>query len=111
MANKITEKRKMALMYFKRKLLAALGDDVLALKLFGSQARGNFRKDSDIDVLIVLKSLSRKKKDFIMDLTTKILFEYGVDVSPIIYSQKEFNYYNGLPSVFMQILKREAMPL
>ena len=109
--NKIREKRKRALMDFKKKLLSALGDDILVLKLFGSQARGDFRKDSDIDVLIVLNSLSRKKKDFIMDLTTQILLEYGVDISPIIYSKKEYDYYNRLPTVFMQILKREAVPL
>lgn len=111
MADKIKEKRKMALMDFKKGLLLTLGKDVLVLKLFGSQARGDFRSDSDIDVLIVLRSLSRKKKDFIMDLTTKILLEYGVDISPIIYSQKEFNYYSRLPSVFLQILKREAVQL
>ena len=111
METKIKEKRKMALMNFKRKLLAAFGKDVLELKVFGSQVRGDFRKDSDIDVLIVLKSLSSKKQQFIIDLTTQILFEYGIVVSPHVYSLREYSYLNRLPSVFMQILKREAVPL
>lgn len=98
-------------MEFKRKLLSALGKDILELKLFGSQAKGNFRKDSDIDVLIVLRSLSPKKEDFIIDLTCQILFDFGVVISPHIYSQEEYSYLNHLPSIFMQILKREALPL
>lgn len=107
----ILKKREKALREFKRRLLLVLGKDVLELKLFGSQTRGNFKKDSDIDVLIVLRSLSPKKEDFIIDLTCQILFDFGVVISPHIYSKKEYSYLNHLPSVFMQILKREALPL
>jgi predicted nucleotidyltransferase len=31
--------------------------EVLDIKLFGSKARGNFKEDSDIDVLVLLKKL------------------------------------------------------
>ena len=34
-----------------------LGDELLGLALFGSWARGEAREDSDVDVLVVLKSL------------------------------------------------------
>ena len=111
MKNKSAEKRKIALMNFKKELLVILGKEVLELKVFGSQARGDFRKDSDIDVLIVLKSLSSKKQQFIIDLTNQILFEYGIVISPHVYSLREYSYLNRPPTVFMQILKREAVPL
>lgn len=111
MENKTSKKRKIALLDFKKKITKGLGGEILTLKLFGSQARGDFKKNSDIDVLIVLKSVSRKKEDFIIDLTTQILFKYGVNISPHIYSQKEYSYLNKLPSVFMQILNKEALSL
>jgi predicted nucleotidyltransferase len=40
---------------FKQKLLARFKDDLISLVLFGSVARGKARKESDIDVLIILK--------------------------------------------------------
>jgi predicted nucleotidyltransferase len=40
---------------FKRKLLARFKDKLVSLVLFGSVARGTARKESDIDLLIILK--------------------------------------------------------
>ena len=111
MANKIKEKRKTALMDFKKKLLTALGEDILVLKLFGSQARGDFRKNSDIDILIVLKSLSSRKQHLIVDLTTQILLDHGVDISPHVYSEKDFNYFLHLQTPFTLNIKREGLTL
>jgi len=61
---KLTKKEKEALKEFKRKIIQKFSKEVLELKLFGSKVRGDSRKDSDIDVLIVLKSLSKKKRRF-----------------------------------------------
>ena len=42
----------------KERLAAAYGDRLHAVVLFGSEARGNARPDSDIDVLAVLETLA-----------------------------------------------------
>jgi predicted nucleotidyltransferase len=42
----------------KERLSAAYGDRLRAVVLFGSEARGNARPDSDIDVLAVLETLT-----------------------------------------------------
>lgn len=109
----LTKNEKKALEEFERKITQKLAGEVLELKLFGSKARGDFKKapDSDIDILLVLKSVSKKKEDFIVDLTVQILLKYGVDISPHIYSQQEYSYLNNLPSIFMQILQRESVSL
>ena len=44
------------LTHLKQDLAELYGDRLLHLTLFGSQARGNAEPDSDIDVLVVLKS-------------------------------------------------------
>lgn len=57
--------------------------------LYGSTARGTFREDSDIDVLVVLPdaagspSLSSRKIE-ITDSLYDVELEYGVTVSPLI---------------------------
>lgn len=100
-----------ALSEFKEKMLQKLSGEVLKLKLFGSKARGDSRKESDVDVLIVLKSLSKEKEDFILDLTGKLLTKYGILISPIIFSKREYDYQRKLPSIFLQIVEREEIAL
>lgn len=113
----LTKIERKALEEFKRRITQRLAGELLELKLFGSKARGDFKKTSDvgemsdIDILLVLKSVSKEKEDFIIDLTVEILLKYEIDISPHIYSQKEYSYLNKLPSVFMQILQREALSL
>jgi predicted nucleotidyltransferase len=53
----LTSKEKLALKEFKEKILKKMKGEVLDIKLFGSKARGNFKEDSDIDVLVLLKKL------------------------------------------------------
>lgn len=108
---KLTKKEKKALKEFKKKIIQKFGKEILELKLFGSKARGDSKRYSDIDVLIVLKSLSKKREDFILGLTTKLLLKYGVDISPCIYSKKQISKYKRIPSIFLQIVEREAIPL
>lgn len=47
---------------FCEKLLERYGDNLIGLLLFGSVARGDWDKDSDIDLLIVLKRFERSKR-------------------------------------------------
>ena len=42
----------------KERLSAAYGERLHAVVLFGSEARGDARPDSDIDVLVVLETLT-----------------------------------------------------
>ncbi|MBU0619667.1 nucleotidyltransferase domain-containing protein [Patescibacteria group bacterium] len=104
-------KEKKALAEFKEMLFQNFRKNILELKLFGSKVRGDFKKDSDIDVLLVMKKVSQENKDQIYDLENDILFKYGLDISVKIFFQKEYNYLNSIPSVFMQLLKKEAVSL
>lgn len=104
-----TEKK--ALMEFKERLTEKLAGEILELKLFGSKARGNFSKDSDIDILIVLKMVNEVRKNKIYDLVLEMLRKYGVYFSVHIYSKKEYDFLNNIPTVFMQFIKREAIKI
>lgn len=84
---------------------------VADFKLFGSKARGDSNKDSDIDILVVLQKVSEEVKDKIYDLVNEILFKYGIDLSVKIFPKKKYDYLNGIPSVFMQFIQKEAISL
>lgn len=109
--SKISKTEEKAIREFKTQLSQKLGKDIISIQLFGSKARGDFHKESDVDVLIVLKRKMRKSEDFIIGLTTDLALKYGVNISPIILSRKDYNYQKRLPSIFIQILQREAISL
>lgn len=108
---KLTQKDKLALSIFKNKLTKALNKDRPHLILFGSKARSDSRPDSDIDVLIIIKEISLQKRQIISDIATEIFLEKQVDISPHVYSQKEYQNFLSLQTPFMLLIKREGLAI
>jgi len=100
-----------ALTDFLNRLKSAFGERIQEAKLFGSYARGTPRPDSDIDILIVLDTVCEEDRDVIIDLVREAMQEYGEYIATHIYSQKEYERLNAPPTPFMQIVRREAIPL
>lgn len=67
--------------------------------LFGSQARGDYRADSDWDVLVLLNKDRIDNRDFdnIAYPMIEMGWEYGADISPKMYTFKDWSKRSFTP--------------
>jgi len=85
-------------------------ENLEGLILYGSQARGDAKEDSDIDVLVVLKKAFNYREEiertskFIADLS----LEYDTVISRAFISAQRFQEEN---SPFLLNIRREGVPL
>ena len=72
---------------FRSALETLYGDRIERVVLFGSQARGDSRPDSDYDVAVFLKGLDSRweEADRIADAATQIMDETGAFVHAMPY--------------------------
>ncbi len=76
--------------------------------LFGSRARGDFKRESDWDLLILLDSLINEEiKEKIHDELFEIELETEQAINSIIQSKKSWNDFNITP--FYQNIKKEGV--
>lgn len=57
---------------------------VVDMKLFGSFARGDFSKDSDIDILVRLKKVDRKIEEDLFDIAYDLELEHDCLIDVIV---------------------------
>ena len=62
---------------------------LIDLRIFGSRARGEGDNNSDMDVFLEVESLDRNQKETIHDLTWETGFEYGLVITPLIFTREE----------------------
>ena len=77
---------------------------VRQMVLFGSRARGDARRDSDIDLIVVSDAFRRKNaidRAYMMRLEWDL--EYAVDF--LCYTSEEFRAYSEAPGFVRQALR------
>ena len=77
------------------------GDDIVKIVLYGSDARGTFDAESDIDIVAIVKGereeLQRKLRE-VWILSSNLELEYETILSPTVIPYEEFEKYrNVLP--------------
>ena len=78
--------------------------------LFGSQARGDARRDSDWDLLILLDKPKITLNDYDVGYPFRELgWNIGEEINPQVYSQKEWSQYSFTP--FYKNVEHDKMVL
>lgn len=90
--------REEVLMLFAQNAKRIMKDSLSKLIVYGSYARGDYKNNSDIDVMI-LTSLSKEKieqvENDIFDLAFDLEMETGIVVNPVLENEEHYNYWLG----------------
>ncbi len=96
---------------FVKKLKNELGDNLLNIRLFGSKARHDFTRDSDIDILLILAEKNSEYIDKIVDILVDIQLEYDANISPVIYTEYEYGRNREMGTLFVKNVEKEGVSL
>ena len=93
----------------KEGLTRIYGDQLKAVYLYGSYARGDYREGSDVDVMILLKNYEDYWKEYLRssDYVSDISLKYDVTVSYILI--KEIQWKEADKPILRNI-RREGLP-
>ncbi|GAA0801782.1 nucleotidyltransferase domain-containing protein [Faecalicatena orotica] len=96
------------LLEFTRGIKSILGNRLTKAILYGSYARGDFRENSDIDIM-VLTTLTdeeiEKVETRVFDLAFDFQMDYGIDISVVIKNEDHFNYWLGAVPFYNNVQK------
>jgi len=77
---------------------------ILEMKLFGSSARGDFSKFSDIDIMVKLVAVNRDIEEELYDIAYDLELEYDCVIDVIVLSG---SFKNNIP--LYQNIKNEGI--
>jgi predicted nucleotidyltransferase len=103
----------LALAAFVERLRQTLAANVLDVRLFGSEARGEATPESDIDVLVVVQPDTERValEDRIIDLAFDVNLAFGVYISPRVMTRGILNHPVWRETPFIKNITRESVPL
>lgn len=84
---------------------------MIKIQVFGSKIRGDFREDSDIDVLIIVRERSEAVLDILADISLEIDLNFDAKISLVIFSQEEYKQNEAWETPFTRNISREGILL
>lgn len=107
----LSENIQNAIIDFSGEIRSKLKNSILDIRLFGSVAKGRNTAESDIDILILLKKKDSNSQRLIFDTAFEVSLKYDVVISPILKSEKEYNFPLFQKTLFYKNLEEEGLSL
>ena len=98
---------------FAKQVREVYGSSLKRVLVYGSYARGDYKNNSDIDIMILVDAETAEiKKNFntVCDLAFDFEMDYGVVISPLVKNEKQFlRWSKTLP--FYKNVKKEGIDI
>lgn len=85
-------------------------DNIKAIILYGSVARGTATEESDIDIAVILDGYTEKMHDAMVEAVVDLELEYGKVISVLLIDTKQYNTW-GHVSPFFKNVKKDGITL
>ena len=95
----------------KENLQRLLGDRLLRMVLFGSRARGDHGVESDYDIAIIVRGLTRELKHQILDEVAEVELEHLMPLSVLVLPEDEFDHLKKRERGIALDIDREGISL
>ena len=92
----------------RERLTEELGKPVKVI-MYGSQARGDTTRYSDIDLLVILPSLDTQTRNLVSDIAWEVGIDAGKLISATPTTKERIKRYSFLP--FYQNVQKEGIPV
>ena len=103
----------MILKNYTNDLCKIYGDHLKKIILYGSYARGDNHKDSDIDIMILV-DLQEEQSEKLSDVLSELDFEYNIKhdiwIMSIVKNIQHFNSWNDIYPFYVNV-KKEGISL
>lgn len=81
---------------FAQTMKVLFGEHLNKVIVYGSYARGDYKKNSDVDIMILVdlpEAEIKKIENRVYDVAFEIEMDTGVDISPVIKNKDQFEYW------------------
>ena len=79
--------------------------------LFGSYARGDYSKDSDFDICVLVPQITENRSDMRVDMACAVRKDFPMPFDIILYTFDEFEKYSKSKSRLQYKIKTEGIEL
>lgn len=107
----VTAKQRAAIQKLLERLRVQYGEYIHSTILFGSVARGDFRSDSDIDMLIIADKIDSDFKWKVLEIGSDVSLEFDVIFNLRIYPRARWEHLGVQRKPLWRNVEREGIAL
>jgi len=107
----LTEEEQSAVNEFTAKLRNRFPNEIRAIKLFGSKARGDSHRESDLDLLVLVEEKTEELENTVIDLVCETLNRSGVYLEVVTLPISRYEKAKEEQYPFIINVERDAVAL
>lgn len=93
---------------FSQQMKSIFGTHLSKVIVYGSFARGDYKDNSDVDVMLLVdlpEEEIKKKENSVYDIAFEIEMNTGIEISPVIKSEAQYEYWVDVLPYYRNVRK------